>query len=299
MSVSCQSQQQKVFLEGYEVKLNGDDQCRRFFKTQAISEELVQTSVDALELVFEEGKLTQKFFWSYGDRDEVELTLEEKGMAYIPVVPHDFYIFKTSDTGSSYLGGDLPTNFKLPKFEERPSLQFLGTLSSETVGLEWLPFDLHLAVPIYGNFYRLFMDYSDPLNPKVWNPEEYLETGYEDEWVKHDTKLIFEQKFMETEKMAEMPEIHQGSSASPGHLGIPQWIQGPDIPDCPKTNKTMKFVAQFSYGLDVKLAKTNLDLPTEGYYADLLNRMNFWSDGDLYIFMNPESKMVCYIIQHT
>jgi hypothetical protein len=286
---------QKIFLEGSEVILNGDEQCVKFLKTQAISEKLAKTSTDAIELIFENEKLIKKFNWQFGDRDELELLPEEKGLSYIPVVPHDFYMLQPTKTGYSHLGGEIPKGFHLPKFDTCPSFQFVGTLSPKTPGLDWLPFEFHLAVPIYGSFLALFMDYSDPLNPLVLEPQEYLGTDQVDEWVKCDTELIYEKVYLESKKLKGFPEIFE---VNPGSLGVPNWIQNAAIPSCPKTGDTMLFVAQFGRGVDVKLKRSNIEIPKDGYYADLLSRMSFWADGDLYAFLNPNSKIACFTIQH-
>lgn len=284
----------KIFLEGWEVKLNGDQQCYRFLETQAISEELALTSTDALELVFEDNRLVEKYNWQYGDRSKLELDESESAFQYYPVTPNEMYLVNQTDSGFSHLGGELPEGFKLPKFDSKPSFQYLGTLSPQTSGLEWLPFDFNLTVPIYGSFTQLFIDYSDPTSPKVLNESDYLNSDYEDERVKHDSELIFEKVFISSEKLEEMPEILHGIA---GILGIPEWIQNPDIPKCPKSGKTMKFVIQLGFGLEVGLQRTNIELPEEGYFADLLGRMNFWADGNLFVFLNPDTKMACYLIQ--
>jgi hypothetical protein len=286
---------QKIFLEGSEVILNRDEQCVKFLKTQAIPGKLAKTSTDAIELIFEDGKLVKKFNWQFGDRDELELMPEEKGMSYIPVDPHNFFMLHPSKPGYSYLGGEIPIGFHLPKFDSCPSFQFVGTLSPKTQGLNWLPFEFHLAVPIYGSFLTLFMDYSDSLNPSVLEPETYLGTDHEDEWVKCDTELIYEKVYLEAKKLKELPEIFE---VAPGYLGVPRWIQNPYIPTCPKTGETMLFVAQFGRGVDLKLKRSNIEIPKDRYYADLLGRMSFWADGDLYVFLNPNSRIACFIIQH-
>lgn len=298
MAISSKSKsqhQQKIFLEGSEVRLNGDEQCVKILKTQTISKELAETSVSALELVFENGKLKKKFEWSYGDRDEDVLEEDELGMPSINVTPHTFYLIQITDSSASYLGGEVPTGFKVPKYESRPSFQYIGKLSKETDGLNWLPVDLHLVVPLYGSFDQLFIDYSDPLNLVVINEGTYLETEYEDDYVKHDTELVYEKVFIETEISEEIPDGYGYT----GHLGVPKWIQYPAIPTCPKSGNTMKFIAQFKFDLGVNLGRTNIEIPQDEYYSKLLQKMNFASDGDLYVFMDPESMVVCYIIQHT
>lgn len=98
--------------------------------------------------------------------------------------------------------------------------------------------------------------------------------------------------FIKTEKETDFAGI--------GHTAVPNWIQYPDIPTCPKSNKTMKLLCQLTYdGVDdIKTKLTNVK-PEDEWYKQYFENMNFWGDGDLYIFFEPESKVMCFIIQHT
>ena len=72
-----------------------------------------------------------------------------------------------------------------------------------------------------------------------------------------------------------------------GHAGIPNWIQYPDIPLCPKSGKRMRFLAQFHAG--VKASRSNVE-PADEFYRHYFEELNFWGDGDLFIFFEPSSK---------
>jgi hypothetical protein len=82
-----------------------------------------------------------------------------------------------------------------------------------------------------------------------------------------------------------------------GAAGVPKWIQHPDIPRCPNTNKTMKFLCQLQ-GKGVTANRTNVT-PKDEYYRSYYEELNFWGDGDLFVFFEPESKIACYFIQNT
>ena len=58
----------------------------------------------------------------------------------------------------------------------------------------------------------------------------------------------------------------------------------------------MKFVIQINGGLEAE--KTNVN-PKDEFYRHYYENMNFWGDGDLYFFYEPESKVGCYFIQNT
>ncbi len=286
-----------IYLIGSEVLLNGDEQSLKFIETQAVEKEVARENVDGLELVFKDTKLVKKYQWMYGERDELSL---EESEAYMELkfdpIPHQIYIIEKSETTSeSYLGGRIPMGFIIPKFNKKPSFQFLGTLSNATKGLEWLPFDLLLAVPLFGHVDPLFLDYSDPLSPKVLNEDTYLNSDYEDEIVKHDTEIFYKKTFIKTDQTHEIPEFGENL----GIIGVPTWIQYPAIPACPKSGKTMKFICQLNSGIDIPLEFTSLVFDEKLNSRRHILNLNFYIDGDLFLFIEPESKVVCVIIQHT
>ncbi|MFT5770776.1 MAG: hypothetical protein ACI9ZX_000161 [Algoriphagus sp.] len=292
---SCQSTMTKsVYLVGSEAVFNGDPQSLRFLETQTVAEKVALANSEGIELVFEKGILVKKYQLMYEEKYELELKQQEIGfkLPFEPK-PHPIYVIEKSETTSeSYLGGEIPDGFTIPKFNRKPSFQFLGTLSNTTEGLEWLPFDLLLTVPLYGHFDPLFLDYSDPLSPKVINEEHYLSSDYDDEFVKHDSDLVYEKAFITTQPSDEIPEFEENI----GIAGVPVWIQNPAIPVCPISGRTMKFVCQLNYGLDIPLKSSSFSTESGGAYIE---KMNFGIDGDLYLFIEPETKVVCVIIQHT
>ena len=86
-----------------------------------------------------------------------------------------------------------------------------------------------------------------------------------------------------------------------GFSGMPNWIQGSWMPKCPKTNKPMRFLCQLTSSDKVRTEYTNIEMSKAGddFKQSYFKNMNFWGDGDLFVFFEPESKMACYFIQHT
>jgi hypothetical protein len=295
---SCQSTMtQSVYLVSSEAVFNGDPQSLRFLETQTVAEEVALASSEGVELVFEKGILVKKYQLMYEEKYELDLDQEEIGFK-LPFEPKAHLIYsieKSETTSESYLGGEIPNGFTIPKFNRKPSFQFLGMLSNKTESLEWLPFDLLLTVPLYGYFDPLYLDYSDPLAPKVINEEAYLNSDYDDEIVKHDSEIIYKKTFIKTDQVDEIPEFGENI----GIIGVPTWIQYPAIPVCPKSGKTMKFICQLKFGIDIPLESTSLVFDEKSYPGNHIMKLNFSSDGDLFLFMDPESKVVCVIIQHT
>ena len=61
----------------------------------------------------------------------------------------------------------------------------------------------------------------------------------------------------------------------------------------------MRFLCQLTYnGLDVKTKRTNVN-PKDEWFKQYFESMNFWGDGDLYIFFELESNIACFLIQNT
>ncbi len=77
--------------------------------------------------------------------------------------------------------------------------------------------------------------------------------------------------------------------------GMPSFFQTPHIPKCPKSGKTMRFLCQLVGG--PKIARANVVAKEEFYQKDY-DKLNFWSDGHLYIFIEPESKVLCGYIRN-
>ena len=205
------------------------------------------------------------------------------------MTPHPIFEIDLTGEGENYLGGEPPAGFNMPKFEFNAPFQYLGKLSKSDEAFNWLPFDLHLIAPIYLNIWNFFIDYSDPNNPKVFDLEGLKETGTAYEDLKPDSEIIFKKESFKAKRVTDF-----GNGV--GHTGSPNWIQYPRIPSCPKSGKTMRFLCQLSEGPYTD--RTNIH-PKEEWYKQYFEYMNFWGDGDLFIFFEPESKIACFIIQNT
>ncbi|MCB0753319.1 MAG: hypothetical protein R2802_12885 [Flavobacteriaceae bacterium] len=286
-----QKEEQHIYLAGWEAEFNGDEQCQKFLETQVIGKETANNIWSSIELVFKNGKLSKAFNIDEGFKTERKLKESEVGFEFQSLVPNQIFNIHKASKSESYLGGEIPKEFSIPKFEFNAPFQYLGKFSKSDEAFNWLPFDLHLAAPIYLNFDKLFIDYSDPLNPKILNIEELKQTDNSYDDLKPDSEIVYEQVFISTKKSTGFDGL--------GHTGVPNWIQYPDIPTCPKSKKTMKFLCQLTYKvLDVKTKRTNIN-PKDEWYKQYFENMNFWGDGDLYIFFDPESKVACFVIQNT
>ena len=260
------------------------------YRLKSLTKKTAQTIYSSIELIFKDNKLIKSYDYEEGVKTLRTLNDSEKGLEYIDLKPHQIFQIIKSRPSQSYLGGEIPEGFTIPKFEFNAPFQYLGKFSASDQAFNWLPFDLHLVAPIYLNFNMLFIDYSDPLSPKVIDIDELRETDNSYDDLKPDSEIVYEKTYFITQKS-------NNFGYNLGHAGVPSWIQYPDIPSCPKSKKTMRFLCQLTSN-DVKTKRTNIN-PEDEWYKQYFDYMNFWGDGDLFIFFEPESKVACFIIQNT
>lgn len=287
-----QKDEKHIYLAGWQATFNGDDQTQKILDTQVIDAKTTNNIWSSIELVFQNDKLIKAYDIEEGFKNERKLNEDEIGLRFQKLIPNQIYNLFQVSKSESYLGGEIPEEFSIPKFNFNAPFQYLGKFSNTEEAFNWLPFDLHLAAPIYLNFDKIFVDYSDPLNPIVLDIEKLKNTDNSYEDLKPNSEIVFEKVYIQARKSNDFGYEF-------GHTGVPNWIQSPEIPTCPKTKKTMKFLCQLSYGgPEIKTKRTNVN-PKNDWYKQYFDKMNFWGDGDLFIFFNPESKIVCYLIQNT
>lgn len=197
--------------------------------------------------------------------------------------------FIQSQDGLHQIGGSKPAQFKFPENSFPGGFQYLGFFNNNDPLLEWLPFSLHLIHPIYLNFDRVFLDYSNPLSPTLISPKNtfLIDTEY-DEWTV-DSFIEFEGIKMSLSRSNKID-----NSTSIGIIGRPQSINAIQIPRCPINNNKMRFVAQLMTFGEVPATKKNFT----SRYSDF-DHLCFWGDGSLFIYMAPKTKIVCYYIKNT
>ena len=193
--------------------------------------------------------------------------------------------------GLHQIGGIKPDNFRLEKTKRIGYFQYLGYINNEDEKFNWLNIKLHLTCPIFLNFKRLFLDYSNPLSPQVINIGEIdnCDTSYD--FLDSEFQIHYKEY-----KCRYEGAIDYGYGIA--HSGIPNWIQNPIYPRCPKTGKLMKFVCQIKSTGGIMVESSNVSIKDK-FMKSYFKKLNFWGDGDLFVFFEPTSKTACYFIQNT
>ncbi|GAB3924759.1 hypothetical protein [Mucilaginibacter myungsuensis] len=281
-----------------EVALDGSEECNASLRTLCVEQAVAKTTELYLELTFkdnllhsgrvinEEEEITEGDLWEY-----INIPGAIGKLSYLPLEPNLVYGFSTDRNGLHQFGGKAPDDLVVPNGQSAVSFQYLGFLSNSDKAFSWLPFTIHLVCPLYLNFELLYLDHSDPFHPVVINTEELArwDTSYNE--LDADSYIEYDVLRFSTKRKG----LTEGGI---GHTGIPVWIQNRVIPRCPKTNRTMRFLCQIGNEIDLPVVKSNVIINSD-INRILFEKMNFWGDGDLYIFFEPEAKTVCYYIQHT
>lgn len=278
-----------IYLAGWEVDFNGDSQCDNFIAAQITNKKTIENIYKGVELIFENSKLIKAIEYTEGIKKERILNSDEIGLPIPNHPPNKIFQLVEKNNGKHQLGGELPSDFIIPENNCVVPFQYIGYINNNDPNFSWLPFKLHLTCPIYLNIENVFLDYTNSSNPVIINREEVEEadTSYEDDLNK-ESEIIFEEMKFDF--------IESFSFSSIGNAGIPNWIQYPSIPICPKSGKRMKFLCQLNGGVNTKRSNVT---PENEWYNQYYEKMNFWGDGDLFIFFEPTSKTACYFIQNT
>jgi hypothetical protein len=277
--------------------LDGNDYCNDVLESQITNEATVEGIGKGLVLLFENNRLIKAAEYSkerrgddvYLCRRERQLKSNEIGLKLPNYKPHKIVRYDENTNGLHQLGGTFSEVFHQPENNCVAPFQYLGFINHKDSLFSWLPFTVHLACPIYLDFDEIFLDYSNPSNPTIINKSniEKMGTAYNEE-LNQNSYIVFEpRKFNFVEDVEYTLDIQSG---------LPNWIQGMYIPKCPKTGRKMKFLCQIYHGTKTK--ETNIKARNK-WFEHYFEKMNFWGDGDLYIFFEPTSHIACYFIQNT
>lgn len=286
-----QPTEEHIYLLGWEIDtFKSNEACRSTIRNQAVTKTTAFWIGESMELIFRDDHLAEVYNVSGHNRNPKPLTKDERKFKYFKVEPNQIFEFAAVPKAESYVGGEPPAGFEMPKFEFVAPFQYLGKLSKSEQAFAWLPFDVHLIAPIYLNIDKLYLDYADPNRPQVLDVAALKQAGTSYDNLKPDSEIFFEKTPIKPQKST----IY--GALGIGHTGVPKWVQHAEVPICPKTKRPMRFLCQLKSQRGIKTARTNIDTQKYKYNFD---HLDFWYDNDLFIFFEPESKIACFLIQNT
>lgn len=194
---------------------------------------------------------------------------------------------------SSFLGG-IPTdkNFQYPKSENiKVPFQHIAELTINDKSISSTEKKINLIYPIFAIIDLLFIDYSNPNKPTIFNDNKDIVLDYIFGTISDNQELIFEKIFLE--QTSQNKNILQDDLIS----GIPIWTQEPIIPLSPVTKKPMKFLCQIKTNTEVR-TKANTIKTQYDYFENDNKYLNFGA-GSLYVFHEEETNLVCLFTQVT
>lgn len=205
--------------------------------------------------------------------------------------------FIPNKRGKNCIGGSPPSDFMVPTLSSGLVFQYLGLLN-QSDPIFRLSHDLHLVYPLFIDFcMEVWVDYKDPLAPLVLNDKEISSLNWV-EFKEGDDIMLEPVRF----KTAPWPT----NAKHGGHIGVPNWIQDPNIPVCPRTKKPMELICQLGDGelsraeMKNSLIVNKLERTANfGLSSSKENSKWITGDGDLFIFFSRKSRLACYLYQGT
>ncbi|TAE00207.1 MAG: hypothetical protein EAZ97_06540 [Bacteroidetes bacterium] len=202
------------------------------------------------------------------------------------------YEFVRNEEGKHQIGGEFPANFEIPKNEFLAGFQYLGYIDNTDSLFSWLPFRVNLIHPIYCDDYFVYLDYNNPNAPTIIEPQNTADSTSAFSEIDKNSKIIFEGV-----KVSTIINTEEDNYKCIGIAGEPEWLREIDVPICPKSGKPMMFLCQLGSCSNINAVYSNIK-PEKGM-EEYFQKLNFWCDGNLYIFIEPISKTMCYTMQNT
>jgi hypothetical protein len=288
----------RIYVKETMFTIDGSEHCNEILEYQMTVKENVVDGGCGLKIIFKD-KLLYEIYEYYIEKQYIykkNRLLEpiEIGFKLPAYKPLNYFEGNENIKGLHQIGGSFSEEFQQPEHNCLSQFQYLGYINNEDNNFNWLPFKLHLTCPIYLYFEELFLDYSDPQKPVIINREELerMPSNFDEE--------INKSSYIEFESKKISFDIKKGYNYISDNdidmcSGLPNFIQGVFIPECPKTGRKMKYVCQIYKGTKTKISNI---VPRNDWYKTYFEKMDF-SGSDLYVFFEPTSKVACYFMQGT
>jgi hypothetical protein len=265
------------YMAGWEVYFEYKKETIDFLTIHGVDEEgflFFKEAQLALEFEIEGNKIIN----GYRHRqDSKELEWENIDLPIDDWEDHQVFLLEKDPQGVHQIGGSMPEGLTLPTHSELTSpFQYIGTLDGRDPFLEWLNMEkLHIVFPIYDVSDGVYLDYSNPLQPKIVGPS----TFYGGADVEH--QIEFSQVNFRATRELDVIKYKNGDALLGG---VPLWFQFPHVPKCPVTNKPMRFICSIGSHTNSKVVK--------GVEHVRNNHLIFGDMSHLMLFYSTESKIL-------
>lgn len=284
------------YLAGWEVDFEDMEEAKRFLQTHAVDRkgfDFFKTVNFALELKMTKQGTIDCFEYQPGGY--IKKKAEDIRLPDIDWEEHKLFFLKKSTVGQHAVGGEKPPGLELPYHPNlKTSFQYMGCIDGTDPYFQWVDTpELHILFPVYECNFGIYLDWNEPNHPVVLNPETF-DPAWWDESVEGYENVVFEStRYVSTTEIDMKPFENAATPDDILVCGIPIWIQYPEIPVCPKTNETMKYVCAINSDNEIKIKSSCRvkNLPFSDEY------LCFGDYGKLFVFYHPDSKIMHVNIQ--
>ncbi len=311
----------RQFVSEYVLDFSGDPKTRFALEMHHISEETALAFASAgkapVELMFKDAALAGARILGDTDHFHPETIAAfadlSRSSSLVPLTtpPVTPLVLTEDPGGSSRIGGEPPQGFVLPEAAFASGYQFIGEIDLAHVsGRGRVP----LIYPLFAGYHPpVFLDIADPMRPTVFPAHQGRMFNLDKPYRPFTTDALPYGPVREDAEIAEIfrnggevvfrefrGDFRPSDVSLPEGLvtaGVPNWLQTPELPICPKTGVPMRFAAEIGGGLPV--LTSDLEVPEGSDYADIFAYLTFWNEGVLYVFANPEAGTVCLHPQDT
>lgn len=280
-----------ILYGGYQLLLNDPAMARRDLEMHVTDEtgfDFFRHVQSAIELRPCAGGMYELREWcADGASDAHELVRLPEG----EWEKHAVFALEAHPQGSHRLGGERPAGLVLPRHEVmKTCFHYIGYIDGSDPRFAWTGLHrLHIVWPLYECVHSgIYLDLARPDAPEVLNPDAFDAAWYNSDMSEVDA-LAFEETPCQTAALGDV-EAYGLGDYPPAHLGlcgIPLWLQSADVPVCPRTGETMRFVC--GIGSDKIPAMPGREATSLGVTA---THMSFGDGGTLYVFYHPGSKVM-------
>jgi len=160
------------YIAGWEIDFENPDELKKILLTQGIDKygfEFFKSVQTATEISIKKDSIVKVIKHSDTDLET------EKVKVPLPIsdwIDRELFFLTKDQNGKHKIGGDCPSEFKLPLHDRlKTPFVYIASIDTTDKRFDWINLPrLDIAFPIYECNFGVFLDYSNPQNPKIINP---------------------------------------------------------------------------------------------------------------------------------